>query len=621
MGTRPRRSVRASTRKRGGVAAKQIPLELLFGNPEKMLGTISPDGSSYAFVAPDAGVLNVWVGDIDGGEPRLITNDRDRGIRSYWWTFDQHHLLYEQDSGGDENWHLYRVDIATGETVDLTPFEGVQAKVLALSPRLPNELLIGVNLDNPSYHDVYRVDLRKGTASLEQSNPGFGAWVMDLDLQIRAAVRPTRAGAGYELCVLEGGEWVVRESVGFDDAWSFDVLSVTDSPQHAYLLSSKDANASRLLRIDLASGGVEVLAEDSEYDVGDVVVHPETARPQIVGFLRDRLEHSVLDPSMAGDLAAAEAVGPGELHLRGADLADQRWIIEIARDDAPADTYLFDRSTKTATHLFVDRPQLAEYELATMEPFAFTSRDGLTIHGYLTFPAGEERRDLPTVFSVHGGPWSRDRWGFNPAAQWIANRGYLCVQINYRGSSGYGKDFLNAGNKEWGAKMHDDLLDAIEWLVAEGLADRSRIGIIGGSYGGYAVLAAAAFTPEVFCCAVDIVGPSNLKTLIESVPDYWAPMVEQLKRRVGDPATDVEFLWSRSPLSRAKDIRTPLLIAQGANDPRVPQAESEQIVAALKENGIEHSYMLFPDEGHGFAKPENRLRFYAAVDEFFATYM
>ena len=256
-----------------------------------------------------------------------------------------------------------------------------------------------------------------------------------------------------------------------------------------------------------------------------------------------------------------------------------------------------------------------------MEPFAFTSRDGLTIHGYLSFPAGEERRGLPTVFNVHGGPWTRDRWGFNPTAQWIANRGYLCVQVNYRGSSGYGKDFLNAGNKEWGARMHDDLLDAIEWLVAEGFTDRSRIGIIGGSYGGYAVLAAAAFTPDVFCCAVDIVGPSNLKTLIESAPDYWAPMLEQLRRRVGDPATDAEFLWSRSPLSRAKDIRTPLLIAQGANDPRVPQAESEQIVAALKENGIEHSYMLFPDEGHGFAKPENRLRFYTAVDDFFATYM
>ena len=343
------------------MAAKQIPLELLFGNPERALGTVSPDGSSYAFVAPDAGVLNVWVGDVEGGEPRLVTNDRDRGIRSYWWTFDEHHLLYEQDSGGDENWHLYRVDIATGATVDLTPYEGVQAKVLALSPRLPHELLVGVNLTNPSYHDVYRVDLRTGTASLEQSNPGFGAWVVDLDLQVRGAVRPTTAGAGYELCVLEGGEWVVRESVGFDDAWSFDVLPVTDSPQHAYLLSSKDANASRLLRVDLASGGIEVLAEDADYDVGDVVVHPATGRPQIVGFLRDRLEHTVLDASLTEDLAGVEAIGPGELHLRGADLTDQRWIVEIVRDDAPADTYLFDRSTKASTHLFVDRPQLAEY--------------------------------------------------------------------------------------------------------------------------------------------------------------------------------------------------------------------------------------------------------------------
>ncbi len=603
------------------MVARRIPLELLFGNPERVLGTISPDGTSYAYVAPLDGVLNVWIGDLDGGVPRTVTSDRERGVRAYWWAYDGRHLLYPQDAGGDENWHLHRVDIATGETTDLTPHEKVQAQVLALSPRRPNELLIGLNLENSSLHDVYLVDLRTGESTLAQTNPGFGAWVVDLDLQVRAGIRPTAIGAGYELCVLEGSDWVVRDAVGFDDAWSFDTLTLTDSAEHAYVLSSKGANATRLLRVELASGDVEVLAEDSAYDVGEVVVHPATARPQVVGFLRDRLELAVLDPSVAADLAAAEQIGRGEVHLRGSDLADQRWVVELARDDGPADTYLFDRATGSSTHLFADRPQLADYELAEMEPFAFTSRDGLTIHGYLSFPVGVDRRDLPAVLNVHGGPWSRDRWGFNPTAQWIANRGYLCVQVNFRGSTGYGKDFLNAGNKQWGAKMHDDLIDAVEWLVAEGLADRRRIGIIGGSYGGYAALAGAAFTPDVFCCAVDLVGPTNLKTLIEAVPDYWAPMVEQLKRRVGDPATDTEFLWSRSPLSRAKDITTPLLIAQGANDPRVPQDEAEQIVAALSQNGIEHDYMLFPDEGHGFAKPENRLKFYAAVDEFFAKHM
>jgi dipeptidyl aminopeptidase/acylaminoacyl peptidase len=603
------------------MTTKRIPLELLFGNPERALGTVSPDGKRIAYVAPVDGVLNVWVGAIDGGDAKPITDDRDRGIRAYWWAFDDRHLLYIQDKGGDENWHLYRVDAATGVTADLTPFEGVHANVIALSPRRPNELLVGLNRDNPAYHDVYRVDLDEGSATLQRSNPGFAAWVVDLDLAVRGAVRATETGAGFELCVPDGDDWRVREAVDFDDASSFNVFDTTDDEMRAYVLSSKDANAARLLRLDLASEGTEVLAEDPEYDVGEVVVHPLTGRPQIVGFLRDRLEHVVLDPTVADDLRAAEAIGRGEVHLQSASLDDRRWVVELAHDNGPASTYLFDRDDKSATLLFVDRPQLEQYELATMEPFQFEARDGLSIHGYLTYPVGAERSALPAILDVHGGPWSRDVWGFDPAAQWLANRGYLCVQVNYRGSSGYGKAFLNAGNKEWGAKMHDDLIDAIEWLVAEGLVARDRIGIFGGSYGGYAALAGAAFTPEVFCCAVDIVGPSNLKTLIESVPDYWAPMLEQLKRRVGDPETEEAFLWSRSPLSRASDIRTPLLIAQGANDPRVKQAESEQIVAALTANGIQHTYMLFPDEGHGFAKPENRLKFYAAVDGFLEEHM
>jgi dipeptidyl aminopeptidase/acylaminoacyl peptidase len=603
------------------MAAKRIPLELLFGNPEKSLASISPDGNSYAFLAPVDGVLNVWVAEVGGGVARAITNDQDRGIRAYWWTFDRRHLLYAQDKGGDENWHLYRVNVSTGETIDLSPFDGVQAQVLALSPRHPGELLIGLNRDNPSYHDAYRMSLESGSMSLERKNTGFGAWIVDLDLQIRGAIRPTATGAGYELCVPEGDDWSVLTSVGFDDAWSFDVLPMTDDPRWAYLLSSKDANATRLERLDLATGGIEVLAEDAEYDVGDVSVHPETRRPRIVGFLRERLEYAVIDPSVAEDLASIQAIGDGEIHVGGTDLADRRWIIEVARDDGPRESLLFDRESKSEQLLFVDRPGLEAFELAKMEPFSFTSRDGLTIHGYLTFPVSTERRALPAVLIVHGGPWARDTWGFSPNAQWIANLGYLCVQVNFRGSGGYGKDFLNAGNKEWGATMHNDLLDAIEWLVGRGFVDRGRIGIFGGSYGGYAALAGAAFTPDVFCCAVDIVGPSNLKTLIESTPDYWAPMLEQLKRRVGDPATEVDFLWSRSPLSRAKDIRIPLLIAQGANDPRVKQAESEQIVAALVANGIEHTYMLFPDEGHGFAKPENRLKFYAQAEEFLAKHM
>jgi dipeptidyl aminopeptidase/acylaminoacyl peptidase len=256
-----------------------------------------------------------------------------------------------------------------------------------------------------------------------------------------------------------------------------------------------------------------------------------------------------------------------------------------------------------------------------MEPFSFQARDGMTIHGYLTFPPGVDRKDLPMVLNVHGGPWARDVWGFDPEAQWLANRGYLCVQVNFRGSTGYGKAFVNAGDREWGNAMQNDLTDAVEFAIGQGWADRERVAIYGGSYGGYAALAGVTFTPDLYRCAVDIVGPSNLKTLIETIPPYWQPLVAQFHQRVGNPETDADFLWSRSPLSRAASIKTPLLIAQGANDPRVKQAESEQIVAALRDAGIDHEYMLFPDEGHGFAKPENRLKFYAAAERFLARHL
>jgi dipeptidyl aminopeptidase/acylaminoacyl peptidase len=290
--------------------------------------------------------------------------------------------------------------------------------------------------------------------------------------------------------------------------------------------------------------------------------------------------------------------------------------------DAGSVTYFtYDRAAKSGRLLFEARPELSGYTLAAMEPFSYAARDGLVIHGYLTFPPGADRSSLPAVLDVHGGPQVRDTWGYNPEAQWFANRGYLCVQVNYRGSTGYGKAFIAAGDREWGGKMHDDLIDAVSHIVDQGWADKTRVAIYGGSYGGYAALVGAAFTPDVFRCAVDIVGPSNLKTLLETIPPYWVPMIAQLYRRVGNPETDEEFLWSRSPLSRARDIRIPLLIAQGANDPRVKQAESEQIVAALKDAGIDYEYMLFPDEGHGFAKPENRIKFYTAAERFLARYL
>ena len=390
-------------------------------------------------------------------------------------------------------------------------------------------------------------------------------------------------------------------------------------------ISSVGADTGRLVRLDVATGDVlEVLAADPAADVADVELHPDTKEVQVVSFIKARTELVVLDPGIAGDIDALAELAHGDLHLISRDDADRRWLSAHVPDDGPIVYHLWDRASREARRLFTHQPALEAYELASMEPFSITARDGLTLHGYVTWPttvAPGARRDLPAVLVVHGGPWARDQWGFDAEAQWLANRGYLCIQVNFRGSTGYGKAFVNAGDREWGGRMHDDLIDTVSWAVDQGYADRARVAIFGGSYGGYAALVGAAFTPSVFAAAVDIVGPSNLITLIRSVPPYWAPLLAQFHNRVGNPDTEEEFLWSRSPLSRAADITVPLIIAQGANDPRVKQAESEQIVAALVAAGIDHQYLLFPDEGHGFAKPENRLRFYAAAEEFLARHL
>jgi dipeptidyl aminopeptidase/acylaminoacyl peptidase len=316
-----------------------------------------------------------------------------------------------------------------------------------------------------------------------------------------------------------------------------------------------------------------------------------------------------------------QALHSGDMIVANRDDTDQVWLLGFTADDGPVSYFSFDRRTGEATFLFHHQPALSAYTLARTEPFSFVASDGLAVSGYLTFPPGLDRQNLPTVVNVHGGPWARDTWGFSPEAQWLANRGYLCAQVNFRGSTGFGKDFLNAGDREWAGRMQQDVTDAVEWMVEQGLADPDRVAIYGGSYGGYAALVGATFTPDLYRCAVDIVGPSSLKTLIESIPPYWAPMVSLFHTRVGNPDTEEDFLWSRSPLSRVDQVRIPLLIAQGANDPRVKQAESEQFVAALKAKGIDYEYLLFEDEGHGFAKPENRLRFYAAAEAFLARHL
>jgi dipeptidyl aminopeptidase/acylaminoacyl peptidase len=605
-----------------------IPRSVLFGNPERTSPRISPDGTRLAWIAPLDGVLNVWVAPIGGTDgvdwtaAQAVTEDTDRGVRVFGWARDGRHVLYLQDVGGDENWRLYDVDLESMARRDLTPFEGIHADIIATSKRRPAEVLVGINADNPQLHDVYRLDLVTGTLVKEIANPGYAGWVADEDLVVRCALEPLPDGA-FNVLVRDSdpGDWRKLLTIPAEDATSSDVLSFSGDGGSLLMISAAGSNTGRLTRVDLSTGAAEVLAEDPAADVTGAVLHPDTRDPQIVAILMDRMTYVVLDPSVEDDFKAIQALHPGDPVFAGRDDSDGTWLVGFTNDTGPVPYFMYDRASRTGRFLFEHQPALSGYELAPMEPFSYQARDGLEIHGYVTFPPGLGRSGLPAVLNVHGGPQARDTWGYDAEAQWLANRGYLCIQVNYRGSIGYGKAFVAAGDREWGGKMHDDLVDAVGFAVARGWADPSRVAIYGGSYGGYAALVGAAFTPGVFRCAVDIVGPSNLKTLLLTIPPYWAPVIAQLYRRVGNPETDVDFLWSRSPLSRVHDIRIPLLIAQGANDPRVKQAESEQIVAALREAGIEYEYMLFPDEGHGFAKPENRIKFYTAAERFLARYL
>lgn len=599
-----------------------VPLDVLFGNPERVSPQVSPDGRRLAWLAPRDGVLNVWVRTIGEDDDRPVTDDTDRGIQSFLWSPDGTRILFLRDRGGDENWRVHDVHLGTGEQRDLTPFDGVQARIEHVHRDFPTSILVGLNRDNEQLHDVYRLDLDSGELEKVADNPGFIGFVVDEQQQVRGAVAPTPDG-GVAILVRDrvDDEWRPVLQVGQEDALTTAPQSFSKDGRRLLLVTSEGANAARLEWLDLDSGERTVVAEDPTYDVSGVVVDQDTCEPTIAFFNRDRLEPVALDPSVQADLDGIRALDDGDWFPQGADHADRTWLVGFTHDDGPIRYWSWDRDTRTGTFLFDHRPELTRYRLAKVEPFSFRSRDGLTVHGYLTFPPGVDRTRLPTVLNVHGGPWARDTWGFDPEAQWLANRGYLAVSINFRGSTGYGKAFLNAGDKAWGAEMHDDLLDGLDHLIDRGLVDPERVAIYGGSYGGYAALVGATFTPERFRCAIDIVGPSNLKTLIESIPPYWAPMIAQFHTRVGNPETEAEFLWSRSPLSKVDNISIPLLIAQGANDPRVKQAESEQIVAAMREKGIPHEYMLFEDEGHGFAKPENRLRFYRAADRFLAEHL
>lgn len=600
-----------------------IPREVLFGNPVKAAPTISPDGKLLAYLAPVDDVLNVWVRTVGAEDDRAITKDDNRGIRIYFWAQDSKHIMYLQDVGGNENWRLYGVNLETDEIKDFTPFDDVQVRITARSKHFPHELLIAMNKENPKVHDVYNLDLTSGELELVAKNPGnIIGWLADRNFKVRGAM-VARPDGGFNLMIRENekADWKKLVTWDLEDSLNSGPVSFSKDGRYIYLKDSRGVNAGRLVKMEIATQNIEVIAEDPQYDISGVMIHPDTYEVQAVSFYKARNEWIVLDESIKGDFEAIAKLDQGDFFVYNRDNADDTWLVAFTKDNGPVPFYAFDRKRQKGIFLFDHQPDLNNYTLAPMEPISFTSRDGLTIHGYITYPPGKDRANLSMVLNVHGGPWGRDGWGYHPEAQWLANRGYACLQVNFRGSTGYGKEFLNAGNKEWGGKMHDDLVDAVNWAVEEGIADPKKVAIFGWSYGGYAALVGATFTPNLFCCAVDGVGISNLITWIKTVPPYWTTLLAMLHKRVGNPDTEQEFLKSRSPLFKVNQIRIPILIAQGANDPRVKQAESEQIIEAMKKKGLEYEYMLFPDEGHGFAKPENRLRFYAAAEKFLVKHL
>lgn len=600
-----------------------IPRALLFGNPDKVSPRISPDGQRLAYIAPDQDVLNLWVRTVGAQDDRCITKDRLRGIRHYFWAQNNRHLLYIQDKGGDENWHLYAVDPATGVERDLTQLPDVQARVLAVDHKFPNTVLVAINDRDPKLHDVYRINLVSGSRTLVAENSeGVAGWLADHNLKVRAAAKSDLKG-GFDLLVREEPEsaWRTLTSWGTEDSLNSRPIGFTPDGRGLYVLNSAGSNTTELRRMDLATGQEKVLTRDNTYDVGSVMRHPTRYNVQAVSFIKDRQTWKVLDPAIKADMEAIRGVHAGDFSVINRDNADRRWLVAFDVDNGPVRYYSYDRQAKSAELLFTNRQALENVTLAEMKPISFKASDGLTIHGYLTTPPGVAASSLPMVLLVHGGPWARDTWGYDAKAQWLANRGYAVLQVNFRGSRGYGKDFINAANREWGGKMHDDLIDGVQWAVDKGIADAGRVAIFGGSYGGYATLVGLTTTPKVFRCGVDIVGPSNLISFMKNVPPYWKPWESIWWTRVGHPDKDADFLRSRSPLFKIDRIEAPLLIAQGANDPRVKVSESRQMVEAMRKAGKSVEYVEYADEGHGFARPENRMDFYAKAERFLADHL
>lgn len=562
----------------------------------------------------------------DLSHAKPITKETTRDIRNYFWSFNHDYLLYIQDNKGDENFHLYRINLKTLSIKDLTPFPKTRVSIIKNSPQFPNEVLIGINKRDPKWHDVYRLNIISGKLTLVEENNRFVDFIADTNLQLRIARKPTADGGAEYYVKNSKGAWDFYETVAFEDEISTYFVGFNKAGTIAYKMDSQNRDKTAVYAVDLATKKKNILAESNKADCSRLLQHPTDLTPQAITIEYMKDEWNILNARIREDFAYLQKGFSKDFEIVDRSLADDKWLIRYYSDTKPSHYYLYERDPKTnkpirSTFLFTTQTSLENQPLVAMQPIVIKTRDGLDLVSYLTLPAIEltqNKKPLPMVLLVHGGPWGRDSWGLDIWHQWLANRGYVVMSVNYRGSTGFGKAFVNAGNKEWAGKMHDDLIDAVSWAIKEKIADPKKIAIMGGSYGGYASLVGLTFTPEIFCCGISIVGPSNLLTLLRSVPPYWKPIIAQFKQRVGDLDTEDgrKLLIERSPLTHVDNIKKPLLVLQGEHDPRVKKTESEQIVNKMKEKSIPVTYVLYHDEGHGFVREPNKLSSYAIMEQF-----
>jgi dipeptidyl aminopeptidase/acylaminoacyl peptidase len=597
------------------VPAPRIPLRDFFRNPDETGFQVSPDGRYLSWLAPYERRLNVFVRPLAGGEPVRVTSETARDIGGYFWKGDR--IVYVKDAGGDENFHVVTVDRTGGDPRDLTPGEKVKADVIDILEDDDEHLILAHNRRDESVFDVFRINLATGGETLIAQNPGnIVSWGTDHEGRLRVAT--TSDGVNTSLLYRASEDEAFAPIVTTSFKETVAPLFFTFDNRRLYVASNRGRDKSAIFEFDPVSAQEgALLVESPEADVDSLNYSHKRKVLTAARWVTWKVQRKFFDPQTEAMFRDLESRLPGyEISLTSADKAEDKFIVATTSDRTPGKRYLYDKATRELTLLADVAPWLPEDELAPMRPVQYTSRDGLVIHGYLTLPKGVEARNLPVVVNVHGGPWHRDVWGYNPEVQFLANRGYAVLQVNFRGSTGYGRAFWEASFREWGRKMQDDVTDGVQWLIAQGIADRARVAIYGGSYGGYATLAGLAYTPDLYAAGIDYVGVSNLLTFMKSIPPYWKPMLAMLQEMVGDMEKDEAMLRAASPVFSADKIKAPLLIAQGAKDPRVVKSESDQMVEAMRRRGVEVEYLVKDNEGHGFHNEENRFEFYEAMERF-----